>query len=107
MHDLGDLFLAGAVGAGDQHRQIGARDLAGEREHALARRIGEDEAAQVVFALQRVAPALFAAAMPREFAPRLGQFQQVVDRRQQLAVVPRLGEVVGGAGLDQVDRRFQ
>ena len=45
--------------------------------------------------------------MAREFAPRLGQLEQVVDRRQQLAVVPRLGEVVGGAGLDQVDRRFQ
>ena len=48
LDDLGDLLLAGAVRAGDQHRHVGARDLAGERDHALHRRIGEHHAAQVV-----------------------------------------------------------
>ena len=37
----------------------------------------------------------------------LGQLQQVLHRGQQLVVVPGLGEVVGRAGLDQLDRGLQ
>ena len=44
----------------------------------------------------------FAVAAAIQFAACLGQFQQVVDRGQQLAVIPGLGHVVGGTGLDQV-----
>lgn len=38
---------------------------------------------------------------------RRGQFQQRIDRGQQLAVVPGLAQIVGGARADQFDRRFQ
>jgi len=107
VQDLGDFLLAGPVRTGDEYRQVGARDLAGERKHAFAGCIGEHGATQVVVAQQRVAPAAFAGAHLREFASGFRQFEQVVDGGQQLAVVPRLGEIVGGAGLDQVDRAFQ
>src|SRR5690606_24662582 len=71
MHDLGDLLLAGAVRAGDQHRQLRARDLHRQRQQALAGGVGEDEAAQVVVALQRAAPAALALLHARKLAPRL------------------------------------
>ena len=56
---------------------------------------------------QRVAPPALAAHVPRERPPGLGKLDQVVDRRQQLSVVPRLGQVVGGARLHQVDGGLQ
>ena len=42
MHDLGELLLAGAVRAGQQHRQVRARHLAGQREQAFGRGVGPD-----------------------------------------------------------------
>jgi len=82
LDDLGDLLLARAVGAGDQHRQCRARHLAGQADHALAGRVGHHRTAQIVPGLQRRAIALFAVAAAVEFAAGFGQFQQVVDRDQ-------------------------
>ena len=45
-------------------------------------------------------------AVTRKFQARFGQLQQVVDGREQLAIVPRLGEVIGRPGLHQIDRRL-
>ena len=64
------------------------------------------EAAQFVTIERRTTTAL-AGIAPRELLPGLRQLQQIVDRHHQLAVVPRFGEVIGGAGLDQLHRRFQ
>ncbi|MNT06965.1 hypothetical protein D3C72_1416520 [compost metagenome] len=107
LDDLRDLLLARAIGAGDQHRQLRARDLAGQGDHPLAGGVGEHRAAQRVLVFQCMALALFALASLVQFAPRFGQFQQVVDRGQQLAVIPGFGQVVGGTGLDQVHRAAQ
>ncbi|MCW0463548.1 hypothetical protein NB705_000621 [Xanthomonas sacchari] len=104
LDDLRDLLLAAAVGAGDQHRQFRARHLAGQGDRALAGGIGEHCAAQVVALRQLLAMAALAVAAAFQFAAGLGQLQQVVDGGQQLAVVPGLGQVVGGAGLDQLHR---
>ena len=41
------------------------------------------------------------------FAGGFGQLQQVLHRGQQLGVIPRLGQVIGGTGLDQLHRGFQ
>ena len=107
LHDLRDLLLAAAVGAGDQHRQVAARHLAGQRQHALAGRIVEHHAAQVVLLLQLRALQAVAGAAAVQFGARLRQLQQRIDRGQQAAVVPGLAHVVGRAGLDQLYRRFQ
>src|SRR5690606_31949933 len=63
--------------------------------------------AQVVAAGQVLAPAALAAAALVQLAAGLGQFQQVVDRGQQLGVLPGFGQVVGGTGLDQLHRALQ
>jgi hypothetical protein len=49
------------------------------------------------------------AACPRAdvFLHGRAQLQQVAHRGQQARVVPGLGDVIGGAGLDQVHGRFQ
>jgi hypothetical protein len=60
-----------------------------------------------VVLLERLAAPARTRAPALEFAPRLRQFEQVVDRRHQLAVVPGLAQVVGGPGTDQVHRRLQ
>ncbi len=107
LDDLGNLFLAAAVGAGDQHRQVRACDLTGEGDGALAGRIGEHRAAQIVALGQLLAAAPFAFAPTFQLAACFGQFQQVVDRGQQLGVVPGFGDVIGRAGLDQAHRAAQ
>ena len=78
-----------------------------ERDYDLRGFVFADAASERVLAQQRIAPTAFAAAMALQFVARGRQFEQVVDRREQLAVVPGLGEVIGGAGLDQVDRGVQ
>ncbi len=106
MHDFGEFFLAAAVGPGDQHRKIGARDLAGEGEGGFGQRIGVHEAAQFVLVQRGAAPTV--ARVPAcELLPGLRQLQQVVDRDHQFAIVPRLGQIIGGAGLDQFHCGFQ
>ncbi len=107
MHDLRDALLAGAVRPGDQHPHIGARHPAGQLHHALHRVGGEHDAAQVVLLRQTLAPAALLLLQPLTLARRLRQFQQVLDRRQQLVVVPGLADVIGGAGLDELHRGFQ
>ncbi len=108
LHDGRDALLAGAVRAGDQHRHVGARDLAGQVEHALGGRVGEHQAAQVVAALPAVAPRLPLAARPRASArlawPSSSRLLTVASRR---CVVPGLGEVVGRAGLHQLHRALE
>ena len=107
MHDGRDALLAAAVGPGDEHRHVGARDLAGQLqraqrgvglEHQVAEREARGERRLAVASLLAHAAHLGAG---------LGQLEQVLDGGQQLGVVPGLGEVVGRAGLDQLDRVLQ
>ncbi len=107
LDDLGDAFLAGAVRARDQHRNVGARDLAGELDDALGRRRRENESAQIVLRIERLAALAALLAHARDLARRLGKLEKILDRREQLVVVPRFGEIVGRAGLDELDRGFE
>jgi len=59
----------------------------------------------LLFQLAPLAP--FASHALRQRAVRLPEFDQVGHRGQQALVVPGLGQVVGGAGLYQVDRRIE
>jgi hypothetical protein len=107
LDDLGDLLLAGAVGPGDQHRGVGARDAGGERDHAVHRLAGVDEAAQVVAVLQLVAGAGALGPQAVVLQRELPHAQHVLHGGDDLGVVPRLGEVVGGALLDEGDRGLE
>jgi hypothetical protein len=82
LDDGGDLLLARPVGTGDEHRQAGARHLAGQRHHAFAGRIREHQPAQVIACGELFLPFAFALTAAIQFAPRFHQFQQVVDRGQ-------------------------
>ena len=104
--DLGQPLLDAAVGPGDEHRQIRSCDLPGELQHRTGERVRMHETAQVE-RRQRLAPTPVAGVASRQLLPRLRQFQQVVHGRDEAAIVPRLGEVVRGAGLHQIDRRTQ
>lgn len=106
MHDLGKLFFAAAVRPGNQHRQIRACDLTGETERGLGQRVGMDESAQIVFDQRRPSTPI-ARIATRQLLPRLRQLQQIVDCHHQLAVVPRFGQIIGGAGFHQLHRRRQ
>ena len=107
MHDVGEHFLARAVGPGDEHGHIGVRHLRGHRCHRVQRLAFVDQAAQVV-ALGELGARLGA---PRArgdvFFHRGAQLEQVAHRGQQARIVPGLGDVVGGAGLHQVHGGFQ
>ena len=107
MHDRGDALLAAAVGAGDQHRHVGTGHLAGQVERAPHRFGSEHQPVEVVLAAQLLAPLTPLAPAAGQLAAGFGKLQQVLHRGQQLVVVPRLGQVVRGAGLDQLHRGFQ
>ena len=107
MHDVGQHFLAGAIGSGDEHGHVGMRHLRGHRRHGVQRVAFVDQAAKVV-ALGELG-ARFGALRARGdvLLHRGAQLEQVAHRGQQARVVPGLGDVVGGAGLHQVHGGFQ
>ncbi len=107
MHDHRNALLARTIRPGDQHRHIRTGHLASQIQRTRHGLGGEDQPIQVVFALQRVAALAALLARPVHFAGGLGQFQQVLDRSQQLGVIPRLGQVIGRPCLHQLHRRFQ
>ena len=107
LDDFRDALLAGTVRTGDEYRNVRTRDLAGELHQPLGGGGGKHQAAQVVGGIERLSAATALVAQARHLARGFGKFQQVLHRRHQLVVVPRLGEVVGGAGLDQFHRGFE
>ena len=107
LDDLGEHFLARAVRAGDQHRHVGPRHLRRHLHHGVHRRAAIDDAAQVEARRQlgmRAVDARQPLALGRE---RRVQLQQVAHGGDEPRVVPGLREVVGGAGLDQLDRGLE
>ena len=107
MHDLRNALLAGAVRARDQHSNIGASDAAGEFHDALHGIGGEDDAAKIVLLRQTLAPAALLCLQPLLLSGGLRQFQQVLDGRQQLVVVPGLADVIRGARFHQLHGGLQ
>ncbi len=103
LHDLGELLLAGAVGAGDQDGHVGAGDLHGEGDHAVHRLARVDEAPQVVGLLELGACLARGGPQRAVLAGEPGELVEVLHRREQLVVVPRLLEVVGRALLHERD----
>ncbi len=102
MHDVGEHFLARAIGTGDQHRHVGMRHLRRHRRHRVHGLAFVHQAAQVV-AFGELGARLGAPCARRHvFLHRGAQLQQVAHRGQQPRVVPGLGDVIGGACLDQV-----
>src|SRR5690606_10636037 len=93
----------GAVRAGDEDGGVGAGDAGRERDDAVHRLAGVDEAAQVVMALQLAARAGRLGPQAVVLEPELAHAQHVLDGGDDLGVVPRLAEVVGGALLDELD----
>jgi hypothetical protein len=82
-------------------------DLRRHRGHGVQRFALVHQSAQVVFLGQLGARLGAPRAGGDVFFHRGAQFQQVAHRGQQAGVVPGLGDVVGGAGLDQVHGSLQ
>ena len=107
MHDVGQHFLAGAVGAGDEHRHVGMRHLRGHGRHRVQRLAFVDQAPEVVTLGELGARFGAPCARGDVFFHRGAQLEQVAHGGQQARVVPGLGDVVGGAGLDEVHGGLQ
>ena len=107
MHDVGKHFLAGAIGAGDEHGHVGVRHLRRHRGDGVQRLAFVDEAPEVVPLGELGARFRAAGARGDVFFDRGTQLEQVAHGGQQARVVPGLGDVVGGAGLDQVHGGLQ
>jgi len=107
VHDLRDALLTRAVGAADEHTHIGACDAAGQLDNALHRIRGEYNAAKIVLLRQTLAPAALFFLQSLVLARRLRQLQEILDRRQQLVIIPGLADVIRRARLDQLHRGFQ
>ena len=100
-------FLAGAVRPGDEHGHVGGGNVRGLRDHIAHRLALEHEPAQVELLRQRGARL---GTTPRRsilLDRQAPQLQQIADRRQQSRIVPGLRDIVRGAGLDEIDRRFE
>ena len=95
MDGAGDDRLARPRLAADQHRRVGGGDLADAREDGLHGRTATLELAQPV-AVRR-------ARAGRTARPALRE--DLVDEEQELVVIERLGDIVGGAHSHRLDRR--
>ena len=107
MHDLRNALLARAVRAADEHAHIGAGHAAGQLDHALHRIRGKYNAAKIVLLRQAFASTALLFLQSLALARRLRQLQQILDRRQQLVIVPGLADVIRRARLDELHRGFQ
>jgi len=107
LHDGGDALLAAAVRPRNEHGNVGTRHLAGQVHHALRGGVLPHHAAQVEVVFERVALALLGQHALAQCLAGLSQLQQVLHAGDQAPVVPWLGQVVGRAGLDQVDGRIE
>jgi hypothetical protein len=107
VHDIGQDFLARAVGTRDEHRHVGVRNLGGHRGHGMQRIAFVDEAFEVVSFGKRGARLGAMCAGADVFLHRGAQLEQIAHRGQKPRVVPGLGDVVGSAGLHQIHRGLE
>ena len=99
MNRARDQFLAGARFAGDQHAGVGARDFFHDAEDLLDRVAFADDVLEAIFVAQL-------AAQETVFPEQRLALERVAHHRLQMIVGERLGDVVVGALVQRVHRRF-